>query len=86
MRLFLPGCCLALLLGCFTPPVVIPCPPPPPVTQPTLRTAVLTSQTPADKVLEAYVLDLADWVGYGKRLEKLLDAYRPAPTPPAQPR
>ena len=71
-----------LLLGCCKKVVVTPCPPPPPVTQPTLRTSALTPLSPADRVVEAYVLDLADWVGYGKKLEALLDAYRTVPGPP----
>ena len=86
MRIFILACSLIPLLGCCKRVTVTPCPPPPPVIQPTLRTASLTAQTAPDKVLEAYVLDLAEWVGYGKKLGTLLDAYRPTTPPPAPPR
>jgi hypothetical protein len=46
------------------------------VNRPILRTSSLTVASPQDQVLEAYVLDLADWVGYGLEQEKLLDVYR----------
>ena len=71
---------LILLAGCSKPPVVIPCPPPPPVNRPSLRTGALNAQSAPDQVLEAYVLDLADWVGYAQELETLLNAYRPVRT------
>jgi hypothetical protein len=80
MRLSVLILSLSLLAGCSKPPVVFPCPPPHPVTRPSLRVNALTAQAAPDAVLEAYVLDLADWVGYSKELETLLDAYRPAPT------
>jgi len=72
----------SLLVGCNKPPVVFPCPPPPVVTQPSLRTASLDPQSSPDQVTEAYVLDLADWVGYATQLQVALDAYRPAPSFP----
>lgn len=75
---------LSLLAGCSKPLVVSPCPPPPPVSQPTLRTSSLTAQSAPASVLEAYVLDLADWVGYAKKLEGLLDAYRQTPPAPTK--
>jgi hypothetical protein len=54
------------------------------VSQPTLRTSSLTAQSAPASVLEAYVLDLADWVGYAKKLEGLLDAYRQTPPAPTK--
>lgn len=87
-RPFVLALSLGLLAGCCKPPVVVPCPPPPPVSQPSLRVTALTPQSAPAQVLEAYVLDLAEWVGYAKKLETILNAYRPVPTtapPPSKP-
>ena len=77
---------LALLLctGCsmFRRPVVTaPCPPPPFVQHPQLRIHQLQGTASMAEILTAYVLDLAEVDGYSRRLEALLDAYRPPPEP-----
>lgn len=91
MRRFLVPLSLSILLvGCSRPVIIQPaCPPPPPVTEPVLRSATLAPDADTVAVVEAYVLDLADWVSYGRKLSTLLDGYRlpapPQPVPTAPP-
>jgi len=87
-RLLVPVCLSIILLGCCKPVIIQPvCPPPPPVKAPILRSAVLPAGAQTVAVVEAYVLDLADWVAYARTLETLLDGYRPPPAtaPPSAP-
>lgn len=89
MRALLTTCALALLLGaCLlgcTKPVAVPCPEPPTIPRPTFRIHQLPQDASTAQVLEAYVLDLAEQVGYADQLEAILDGYRrkPAPSTPA---
>ena len=79
-RILVPAFLCILLVGCCKPPIIQPiCPPPPPVKEPVLRSANLTEGSGTVAVVDAYVLDLADWVSYARMLSKLLDGYRPPP-------
>ena len=60
-------------------PTALPCPPPPAVARPHLPAADLDAGTPPDQVMKALVASLQTLTGDATELEKLLDAYRPAP-------
>jgi hypothetical protein len=66
-----------LLISC-KPPVVItvPCPKPPEIVRPDLRIKKLRTESTTREVIEAYVLDLAEQVGYADQLESILSGYR----------
>jgi len=88
MRRFLvPACLSILLVGCVKPATLpVGCPPPPLVTEPSLRSQALVPDSGTVAVVEAYVLDLADWVSFSRKLEALLDGYRsPSPSLPPVP-
>jgi hypothetical protein len=60
-------------LGCCKPQLVpVPPPPPPRILRPALRIHALTPASTDAEILRAYVLDLADQVGYASQLEILL--------------
>jgi len=84
-RVHILGTCLffgVLTTGCFKRQIITaPCPPPPAVFHPTLRVHSLKPDSNFSEILTAYVLDLTEIDGYARRLEALLDAYRPAPEP-----
>ena len=68
---------LLLFVGCNKPQVITaPCPKPPEIAAPVMRVKSLPSDASMQDVLKAYVLDLADQVGYAKQLEALLSAYK----------
>jgi len=62
-----------LVVGCaHQQPIVVPAPPPARVARPALRVKTLPPTATETDVLKAYVLDLADQVGYADQLEILL--------------
>ena len=65
--------CAVLAVGCAHPqPIVVPTPPPARVARPALRIKALPPTSTETDVLKAYVLDLADQVGYADQLEILI--------------
>ena len=59
--------------GCCEPKVItVPPPTPPRIQRPALRVKTLPPTATTAQVLEAYVLDLADQVGYADQLEVLI--------------
>ena len=75
---------LALMTGCclFRKPevVYVQAPPPPVVAEPVLRTAALPATATWVEIVQAYTLDLAEWVAYGRRLQ-ILTWGKTTPTP-----
>lgn len=74
---------LALLLcsGCswFKPKIITaPCPPPPMVERPELKFPKLPETATLVDIVTALVLDALSRDGYERKLEAILDAYRPA--------
>ena len=68
--------CLAILsfcTGCKPPqPIVVPAPTPARIPRPVLRIKSVPPTITTDDLLRAYVLDLAEQVGYADQLETLI--------------
>jgi hypothetical protein len=67
---------LLVCMACKPTIITVPCPKPPAVVRPNLRVKELSQDATMQDILKAYVLDLADQVGYSNELEAILNGYR----------